>query len=81
MVCGLVALNPAVGQSIARAGLPAPPLAIAACSSGQTATAEWVVLVLESRLPPGNLQPQTRMQTDVTLSYTVKLLKDCGAIR
>jgi hypothetical protein len=47
----------------------------------QTWAAEWVPLVLESRLPPGNPRPRTAVERDIVLSYTAKLLKDCGAIR
>jgi hypothetical protein len=47
----------------------------------QTWTAEWVPLVLESRLPSGNPRPRTEIERSLILSYTAKLSKDCGAIR
>jgi hypothetical protein len=47
----------------------------------QTRTAEWVPLVLESRLPSGNPRPRTEIERSLISSYMVKLSKDCGAIR
>lgn len=41
----------------------------------------YLVLVLESRLPTGNPQPETDVQRDIIHIYTEKLLKDCGAFR
>jgi hypothetical protein len=42
---------------------------------------QWVVVVLESRLPAGNPQPQTDVQRDIIRIYSEKLSKDCGAFR
>jgi hypothetical protein len=38
-------------------------------------------LVLESRLPVGNPQPETNVERDTIRIYTDKLLKDCGVIK
>lgn len=42
---------------------------------------QWLVVVLESRLPASNPQPETDMQKDIIRIYSEKLLKDCGAMK
>jgi hypothetical protein len=41
---------------------------------------QWLVVVLESRLPAGKARPETDVERDIIRIYTEKLLKDCGAL-
>ena len=42
---------------------------------------QFVVEVLESRLPAGNPRPETDVERDIVRIYTEKLLKDCGKVK
>ena len=42
---------------------------------------QWLVLVLESRLPAGDPRPETEVERNIIRVYTEKLSKDCGAGR
>jgi hypothetical protein len=39
---------------------------------------QWLVMVLESRLPASNPRPETDVQKDIIRIYSEKLLKDCA---
>jgi hypothetical protein len=42
---------------------------------------QWLVVVLESRLPASNPRPETDVKKNIIRIYSEKLLKDCGAMK